>query len=252
MKTLSLLFLLVMLCSFSRINVNNSLAEYDLKGKIKSVTYFIFSDSTMKTIGDKSITQYDKWGNEIAYNVYLQNGDIDSAFITTRRYKYNSNNLRIERIDGSDSLLSWKTTYTYDKNNRLIETNRYHETGVLEQRCTYQYDPSGNEIKERSYDGKGAPEYNTIFEYKDGDLISQVEHWNYPPSLFFSAKTIVKYDKQGTIERIGYNLKNDIITDIKISNRHYDSKGNLIKWTETVYDKGRRYKNFCIREISYY
>ncbi len=172
MKSAIALLVCIALVSFSTIRINNSWNEYMLKGNVRSITYLDYNYSSGKTLLEyKCIVDFDKNGYELSRTNYNPDTIVS---ITAHEYKFNSDGNKTEQtqLDGRERKPGWRTTFTYDKNKRLTETNRYSQEGDLCQKVVCKYDDNVDNAEQFSYSGDGASQYIERFKYtSQGDMV---------------------------------------------------------------------------------
>lgn len=101
------------------------------------VRRFYDKDHSLKFV---QFFEYDGSGNKILEKSIEK----DKEF--SHKYKYNSNNLVIEEING---VLNYKTIYKYDIDNKLSNEVTHDQFGNVISNCFYEYDENGELIGER-------------------------------------------------------------------------------------------------------
>lgn len=176
MKSLTGLLICLALLSFSGIKVNNGWNEYRLKGKVKSIVFLAYNYSLGQTfLQYKGIVKFDKNGYELSQTNY--NPDSVTS-IMAYAYKFASDGSVIERtqLDERERKPGWRTTYSYDKSKRLIETKRCSQEGDLYQKVVFKYDEGGNNTEQHSYCGDGGAQWLARFKYDaQGNIIEYDE-----------------------------------------------------------------------------
>jgi hypothetical protein len=240
------------LCSGNKIN--NSLSEYRLKGKVKSVAEYCFpSISANKMVHPSSIYFFDEIGNITQQYDYLTSGD---TMFGKWDYMYNEKGYKTEEnIYNKDGSLSWKTFFTYDKNGLVTETNRYPQSNVLMEKVIYKYNMAGNNITQLSLN-KTDTNGTTFYEYdKNGNLIlSQFTAQKY--SSFNNKKEFWKFNNAGAMiewQYVFYNPGDSMVDDTKYYNTVFDTTGNWRKRTKVeIMPRGQTDTLVYKREIKYY
>lgn len=131
-----------------------------------------------------------------------------------------------EEIYGLDTkgslLLSRKTIYKYDENNRLREIHDYSSKDKLQDINYYTYDNLNNLLEIQIKTAKGNKKQRIVYEYSQNKLCQIVNtHRSY--------KAITKYDEHSNIvEEIFYRASDKPPYITKYINE-YDSEGHLIK-----------------------
>ena len=152
---------------------------------------------------------------------------------TISEYKYSAEQI----LNDSGKTKSYKSTYKYDKDGNLLESNKYNDDGSFYRRHKYKYDKNGNEIEWNRYNSFGCIYKNVTYEYdKNGNMIRSNRKRKTLESLGFDADcnnrkynltySLYKYDKDGNkTEKSKYQSDT-------LSSRwtyKYDKKRNLIK-----------------------
>lgn len=107
-------------------------------------------------------------------------------------------------------------TYTYDTKGRLIEERSVFQNDIC--LITYEYNDNNNVVKQTvSYNNLRSKKVITEYQYnKNNDVVKVTETTLMTPA---------------TIEGVLYK---DYTMDVKVSINEYDSKGNLIKTTDSL------------------
>ena len=173
-------------------------------------------------------------GNIEVWEDYDSYGDLDYV----RKYKYNDNNLLVEKASYfRDGELFELYKREYDKNNNWIKQVTYSGDGALLDCFTHEYE-DGNLIRTVSkhyYDEEehctvyinkwnGDKLVETVCEY-DGEYNSLVKYTHYDKKHY----EWVEYDKNGEITAEGSLLLNDLGRLVKES---YNDVYREVKWNE--------------------
>ena len=216
-------------------NHHNDLQDYNLRGKVKSVR-------------ETSYKAFDKFGE-------IQKGDITDEYNLFNNYYalYNTKgNLLTEieyKIDGS---IDYKSTYLYDKNDRVSEIIGINNDGSQD-KWVSKYDESGYLVEDNWYEDDGGLYLKYLYANDNkGNALSQS---CYSDDGTMKSKYIHKYDLEDNLtERKEYNSLGQIILEQKYV---YDETGNRI---ESIYKRSNYYnmslssydtKNNVIEEIDY-
>ena len=173
-------------------------------------------------------------GNIEVWEDYDSYGDLDYV----RKYKYNDNNLLVEKASYfRDGELFELYKREYDKNNNWIKQVTYSGDGALLDCFTHEYE-DGNLIRTVNKDYYDEEEHclvyinkwngdklvETVCEY-DGEYNSLVKYTHYDKKHY----ECVEYDKNGEITAEGSLLLNDLGRLVKES---YNDVYREVKWNE--------------------
>jgi len=196
------------------VNMYNSLNKDGLKGKIKSITEFVYHNfHGQQILMNKYFREFDDQGNEV---LAIDSFEIDGMFETSHRnkynhdYKYNKLGLKIKDDEKSeDDNLLLKTEYTYDKKGYLVAEEHYSNLTKIPLKIIYKNDAFGFDTG--------------LICMKDGETI---------------ARSTFKYDLNGNVvEETGFDSR---IPDIRNLQFHrywkYDNKGILNEFIEKIND----------------
>jgi len=216
-------------------NLNNDLHDYNLKGKVKSVR-----ETSYKAI--------DRFGE-------IQKGDIIDEFSLFSNYYVlynNRGNILTEIEYDLDGSIDNKSTYSYDKNNRVLEIIWLNNDGSQD-RWISKYDEHGYLVEDKWYEDDGSLylKYQYVND-NNGNILSTS---CYAADGTLKSKFIKKYDqKNNLLEHKEYNSLGEIILE---QQNRYDKSGNRI---EKIYKRSDFYnmslssyddKNNVIEEIDY-
>lgn len=148
-----LLSLFIVSCSNNN-RPNNSLKEYNLYGKVKTIkqtdyTVVIIAGALEKGSkkGTSAVRTFDRNGNLVDYH------HPESFDFLGWGYKYDSDNNLIEKYAYySDNTLQWKEVYVYDDKNKLLEIQKYDMEGEMYEKTIKEYNLKDLLIKETCYD----------------------------------------------------------------------------------------------------
>ncbi|MCD6013038.1 MAG: hypothetical protein K0Q79_2900 [Flavipsychrobacter sp.] len=214
MNWLALILLLV--CPFVKKDIKNDLQKEQLKGKVKTVTYFEWNDTT--ATNPRLIYVYDGSGNEIGRKYFMGESVIDNY-----SYQYKGQQKIEERT------VSWRTEFSYGANSELLESKRYKvEDGSLMERMIFMYDVQGNDSITISYGGSGAMNYRMIIQIaENGDRVET----SYTASGNIEQRDEFKYDTDGSPKE-HYSYSNHFNSEFSERQEFYyyefDKAGN---WT---------------------
>jgi hypothetical protein len=182
MKRIFIIMAGLVVSSFIKPNAQTDLQEQHLKGRVKTITYFIGKDTT-------SVVEFNNAGN-ISEAKYYSQGKVDDIC----HYRYDQQNKLMET-----NSVSWRTIYSYDANNDLTETRRYkvEDSGLME-RVLFKKDSKGNDSVMISYAGHdGSMNYRALItiaangdreeiEYATDGIIQRKEETVYDANHFLS------------------------------------------------------------------
>ena len=255
MKSILLLLIIVLLCSFKG-EKNNSLSDQGMKGKVKRVTYYSCWESDYAT--GKEIYTYDEMGNEISDKGYAADGKDSES--TVWDYKYNGDSNKIEEnLYKNDGSLSWKTIFTYDKDGNVTETNRYYGNKHLMERVVLKHDINGNITSAISYDSAAMVNYKitTIYDEKNNPVLRVNK--NEMPEWKEADTTMWQYNGKGDLIEMQYiqHPEKYPVSIVHIFNYAYtkfDSFGNWLNRSEKLTFGGKEDRTIITkrREIIYY
>lgn len=254
MKRLLLLFAVVLLCSFTGKKIYNSLSEYELKGKVRSVTEFVSDTSTRGTHVDTVVYLFDKMGNLLSKK--QRGGDFDSLFDGKWSYSYNDRGNKVqENIHNLDGSISWTLFFNYDKAGANIESRRYTADGHMMEKYVYTFDQKGNRIKGVSTNLGGEVNCRALWKYDLGDRVTEdVSYCNFP-GADRGQKTVYIRDKNGAVTETRHYEPADSTAPIyymKYTNVSSDKNGNWLKRIEKQTREGKTVTIVHVREITYY
>jgi len=218
----------------------NSLAELNLKGKVKQLVETEYNAVERYGRIDKgdnlgySIYLFNKQGNKIERGSYNPDG---STKTLKSLFKYNNRGDCIETImitEKGDSIsdknaVTPKTVFTYDKNGNCTQWISHNENGEFMNKVISKYDGFGNVIlseffmQPNKWATKTISKYDThhhetvhISYIEDGTLLSTYTH---------------KYDSKGNeIEQLGYNKDGGLI----FMERYEYSYDRHFNWTRRL------------------
>ncbi|MDC0339067.1 hypothetical protein OAN33_05975 [Flavobacteriales bacterium] len=226
-------------CDSSK-NIDNDLAELDLKGKVKSIREIPYNviekfgkveKVSVDEFGDNNLIKFNNLGKGTEFIEYYEDGSLSSKYT----YKYDDNGNQIEEnYYNSDGVLSSKDTYKYDVNGNHNEGESYNSDGGLISKYLYKHDEDGNIIEEIDFDSNGILEYKTIFKYDDKG--NPIEENNYKSDGSLVSKNTYKYDDKGN--QIEENVFNSDGSLYYKSTSKYHSNGDKIEMdTESYRDE---------------
>ena len=213
---------------------------YDGKDKILSVKNY-----TSPTIYVITKYTWDKNGNNTIISRKFNNTEpLDKEvfhYINGKKidaYKYNEKDIQTK-----------KTSYIYDKNNRLIEEIYYQNEDTKQSKLFYEYDDKGKKVTEAMYDKFDKLVWKTSFTYNESGFLTNEKTFSSEGKLQYEAfseyddknRVIVKgtfesFDNSSNKEIFEYNENNAITlqkvfkNDKKVSEISYlyDDKKNVI------------------------
>ncbi len=259
MKKLNLIPLLFASLLFSAFAVhrNNTIADWHLKGKVKSIIQqeYMLQQGHEVCVG-KHVYSFDDKGNITLQRSLNSRDSID--FPDSRwSYKYNNlNNKTEEIIYNIDGSVSWRTVYNYDKNNQLAVASRYHREGQLEERYAYKRNDKKTLLEEVSYNSLDSINNKTSYKYDVlGNETEEATDFSYIKWLDRS-QTVSKYDAaENLLEYMVYDSSGTVKESNKNSYNKFDSAGNWTRNTSVKYSRDYLRKLdtvIFVREISYY
>lgn len=246
MKRTPLLLMILILCSF--IKLNNSLTAEGLKGKVASVTDYLYGTGKNDTVlYAKSASTYDAMGNEAYRKQYAARTSQDLPMIKwSYRYNNDSNKIQEEMYNG-DGSLNGSISFTYDPEYNVLRTKRYGHDGGLLENCMYEYNSRGYKTACACFGAMGGLNGRWTYSY-DGHNNLCVDQQDGGP-----VKSM-KYDHGDLVEvKIS---KPDVVggdtTVTRYLNIKKDKTGNWIKRTEITLHNGVHDTMVHKREITYY
>lgn len=240
MKTIALLFAAAMLVVHADKHVYNSLKEQDLKGNVQCVVNTTYELSAGKeNYQRKNAMWYDKAGNEVVDTSYDKDG-IFSIVSYTNKYDANGRRIEEQQLDGIEKKPDWRIVYTYDKDGRMMGTNRYKADGFLMQRVIYRYDADGNNTEQYSYGSTGMPNAIQTNRYNKSGVLQEANDYSLDPS--YGSKHHSEYSPKGSLvalDNYSFGDSSSVYTHKSLfSKTTYDAKGNWIQ-TTAIKDYGR-------------
>lgn len=93
--------------------------EYNLLNQVVKVSYFQNQTSSINTLRDYSLFEYDANGNEIVEKIYLPDNTLDLTVI--KKYDLNNNYIERTTTDGTTGQILGKLLNEYDQAGRLVK-----------------------------------------------------------------------------------------------------------------------------------
>jgi hypothetical protein len=214
-------FLIIISCS--RENVKNSLAEQNLKGKVKSLT-------------------------ETTYPVDDSGKITDTNFIEQIYYLYNSKGNAIEELHYWPDSVSDLITFKYDLKGRKVEKRWKDSNDYIDEVGTFKYDKKGNNIERRRSETDGNLLRKTAYKYDEyGNKIEEV-------IISFADTTherrTFKYDRDNNmIEEFSFTSDDSVVHQYRYKYIEFDRTGNWLKRLQT---EKKIPQSLTIREFEYY
>ena len=225
-------------------NVKNRTAVnflYDLKGKLNN-------DGAVS-----EEVEFDKKGRKIKHVLYMGTNKIN--FIWLFKYDNNDNLVEFNSYDENNILLQ-KKVLSYNKVNKITESNEIYPTRNNQINYKYIYNESGLLIETKGNNSKGISTSEKR-SYNSSDRIESILSLSHDGTVVSNNK--LEYDNRGNIIKEIYkdSNNNEMITTYEGYNSpypeqvnmpiqkkvyKYDSKGNVL--LEMMYnsDGGRQYK----------
>lgn len=132
--------------------------------------------------------------------------------------------LREELVTNPDSVILFRSVYTYDNNNILLGKDIFLGRGPSTIQHRYKFSPKGNLMEETQFRSLNL-EFTTQYEYNKAGMPVQknILNWVYPDQSF---KETFKYDDKGRLiekytDRVSVEYRREFYT--------YDDKGILTK-----------------------
>ena len=190
--------------------------EYDIKGNlIESNEYYLGALKTRHTY------KYDDKSNVIEENTYEGDGrlklkelfkyddnrnvteitDYNQTGVFKARYTYaydaSGNQVEEKEFDDENTPRFKKIVTEYDKDNNVIEVNKYNEKGKIVYEC--KLDKWGNHTFDATYkpDGALVEKITQKYKYDDHNNETENERYNGRGKLMLKTKNIYTYDKEG-------------------------------------------------------
>ncbi len=271
-----IVFIWLILCSFSTFSQKNDLEKEKLRGKIKVVTTMVYENpngSDMEYVDfpiaeakfyneNGNITNILEFDNKKAFegkpkaNYYydsegklteIKKFPLEGEPYIGEKYEYNSLN-KLEKITffKEKGSKSYEQFYIYDEKNRLTRLDK-HENGKLIQSTSYKNDEKGNILEEIVIIDNN--EKTKILREYDQEN-NEIKTKNYESGRLVR-ETFIKYDEFGnTIEIKKIYFKDDgkeEISKMEYTNT-YDTENNLI--LQVI--EGKSYIKVTKRNIEYY
>lgn len=188
--------------------------------------------------------------SKIVYTLNSQGKTIESAEYTVKdvllnkiQTEYDASGNIISQtatdIDGENSIVSWKTTFTYDA-GKLSDVSEYDENNVLISRTIYSYEDSVTD--KTDYNAEGALDWKTITRFNENNSISEVNDYSSTGELF--ERTTYEYSEDGKIESI--SVYNGFTNKTEKEVVRYSTNGNVSEIT-TYNNSGDIIKRVAVR-----
>jgi hypothetical protein len=200
---------------FSMQPKKTSTCVYDQNGRLLSVSAF----NPKGEVARKETFQYDSRGNRILYQRESLTGEAEYK----KQSEYNSDNNLVAEA-GYDGSATFKTTYVYDKMDRVMEITYYIADDVDEKRV-YTY--TGNKANVQVLKLGKNPTMKLELTFNQNNQTTEEKTYSLDGKLLENRK-------------ITYNANNNIVQEEKYKNGEffnrisyeYDSKGELIAVSE--------------------
>ncbi|WP_372935241.1 hypothetical protein [Seonamhaeicola sp.] len=271
------IFLLIILISFSGVNLVAQSTKDSLKPKIKLIKEVIYrvENGALRNREDlfnselDSYTLYDKNEEPIEYGLY----DTDGSIYTKTMYERNEkgNALKGIKKNASGEIMSY-WIYEYDSNENLIEVKTYDAENNLTEIQSNKYDENGNIIEIQLKNPESRMGWKYVYKYNSNN--KKTEELRYKPDGNLKDKRKYWYDYNGNESvQIRSNPKGnyvklvseyDKMNNLTIQNA-FDKQGKQRRQTsfEIVYDKHGNWitkkrsssgelNMVCERQIEYY
>ena len=213
--------LLVISCSNE--NVRNSLAEQNLKGKVRSLT-------------------------ETTYSVDDSGKINDSNFIEKVYYQYNSRGNTVEELHYWPDSVSDLITFKYDLKGRKIEKRWKDSNDYIDEVATFKYDKKGNNIERRRSETDGNLLRKAAFKYDA--LGNKTEEVNISFDDSTHERKTFKYDKDNNmVEEFSFTSDDSVVHQYRYKYLEFDTAGNWLKRMQTEKNIPQ---SLTIREFEYY
>lgn len=230
-------------------NQTNDWQKMSLNGKVKEIK----EDTYRRDFWEKGPLKKEK-KTDSSFSAFNENGFIAEKRITDitmemddytevlYKYKYDMNQNLVEIMESElkenpeylkkhmgsafSFYYTWKTTFKYDRNGKLIEVADFKMPGLmLSSKTINKYNESGKIAEQLFYRGEEIPDGKIIFSYDSkGNMI---EKKTYNPDGALKNKITSLYNNNGKV--IEYNnLKPDGGLSLKETYK-YDDKGNIIE-----------------------
>ena len=172
----------------------------------------------------------------------------DETVISEEIFIYEDGTLTSSEFYSGNEMIS-RSSYSYDKNNNLVEESFMNPKGELQGVSSYEYDSSGHRIKWISGDSGGIPMMYTEYEYNDDDVVRMSY---FLPTGEMEGYTQLNYGEAGVLEEATYSAASKlekkteyVYRDGKVVQAlfyygknlsrtmeyEYDDKGNVLKLT---------------------
>jgi hypothetical protein len=213
--------LLVISCSNE--NVRNSLAEQNLKGKVRSLT-------------------------ETTYSVDDSGKINDSNFIEEVYYQYNTRGNTVEELHYWPDSVSDLITFKYDLKGRKVEKRWKDSNDYIDEVTTFRYDKKGNNIERRRSETDGSLLKKAAFKYDAFGNKTEEVNISFDDSTH-ERKTF-RYDKDNNmIEEFSYISDDSVVHQYRYKYLEFDPAGNWLKRMQTEKNIPQ---SLTIREFEYY
>lgn len=214
------------------------------------------------TLNDRRIVYtYDSNNNMTKESYYFQD-ETECTYL--KQYKYNGKQELIEELSGKKREFPNcnKTTYSYDKNSRLIKQTFFNEKGEKHGYLKYTYIDGGFKMEAFGQGNKNDKTFNSpqgymIFKYhnkfKSKEIYRESLMFDYDDDpkgiLSFDDKNTCEYDDKGLlIKRTDYSDLKTIYSTTTYT-YEYDTKGNWIKQIGTT---DKNVVTFAVRKYTYF
>jgi len=147
---------------------------------------------------------YNEKGDEIEIK-YFDDGEYDFSRVFEHEYDKKGRIVSQKKwekyTDGSNDLLSYHISMSYDKNGNVIEKFYYRSDGTPYRKDVNKYDKAGNLIEEYEYDGDELETLNVNTYNVYGETIKNI---SYNGSKELNYTNTYRYDKYGYLVYLMY------------------------------------------------
>jgi len=271
-------FLLIFSCfffvSFMVEKAKNDLQRANLKGSVKSATWYTYKGVIKMGLPEKdslqlkSISEFDSKGNKTVESSYKADGSLiykwtythdehgnetsytaeNKRGITTTKYSYkldSTGKVSEMYIFKSDGSLVSKNRRKYDDKGNEIESDSYDNSGPQGAKSTFVYDDKGNLTVSTNYNSSGVIEVRTIFSSYDANGSFNEETFKSP---IFNYHHLYKHDDKGNMTEMKVLNKDGSVVDFTYQ-YEYDKMGN---WTKKIVYNNDKLQSILEQEIQYY
>lgn len=228
---------------------SNNWQQFNLNGKVQHMKEYNFDESDDAGVIKKgklnTITEY--WFNKDGY-------------------------LLEELVTNPDSIMLFKSIYTYDDTKLLLGKDIFFDKGPSTIQTRFKFSPEGKLLEETQFRSRNL-EFTTQYEYNKAGYLAQknILNWVYPDQSF---KETFKYDDKGRLvekytDRVGVEYhrefysydENGVITKTGYAKKKAPADVDLIyryewdtnsNWTSLIeMPSEKKFTNKHVRERSY-